>query len=134
METGAASRGSSGPRTPFSILVLAGRRLRGKAFYNVGEKVYCQEDFLVSLSWVPATVGESRGGDPPAPCGDLGPGGRCWLGSEGPFVTGLSGSSVPSQYSGFQQTADKCSVCGHLIMEMVRPSPSLLEPLHHGWS
>ncbi|XP_040591473.1 Wilms tumor protein 1-interacting protein isoform X4 [Mesocricetus auratus] len=24
-----------------------GRRLRGKAFYNVGEKVYCREDFLI---------------------------------------------------------------------------------------
>ncbi|XP_028327483.1 LIM domains containing 1a isoform X1 [Gouania willdenowi] len=50
------------------------RKLRGKAFYYVGGKVFCEEDFLVSEQYA---------------------------------------------YSGFQQSADKCNTCGHLIMDMI---------------
>ena len=45
-----------------------GRELRGKRFYEVDEKTYCEEDYL---------------------------------------------------YSGFQQSAERCSACRHLIIDMV---------------
>ena len=74
------------------ICCSCGRALRGKAFYNVHGRVYCEEDYLVSVA-------------------------VCKI-KQNHFL-----SLVPQQYSGFQQTAEKCNICGHLIMEMVsRPT------------
>ncbi|CRK94503.1 CLUMA_CG008008, isoform A [Clunio marinus] len=71
------------------ICCSCGRALRGKAFYNVHGRVYCEEDYLVVfLVFLLKSV-------------------DCLI-NERIF-----------QYSGFQQTAEKCNICGHLIMEMI---------------
>ena len=73
------------------ICCSCGRALRGKAFYNVHGRVYCEEDYLV-ISIVFKFLFKKK--------------------TKTKFL----------QYSGFQQTAEKCSICGHLIMEMVMMS------------
>ncbi|KAF4525728.1 hypothetical protein B566_EDAN015242 [Ephemera danica] len=72
------------------ICCSCGRALRGKAFYNVHGRVYCEEDYLV-CKFLKKEMNERLG------CQKV----ATW------------------PYSGFQQTAEKCAICGHLIMEMI---------------
>lgn len=73
------------------ICCSCGRALRGKAFYNVHGRVYCEEDYLVCKTVIAMDA----------------------------WYDGVAHRMFCPQYSGFQQTAEKCAICGHLIMEMV---------------
>lgn len=87
------------------ICCSCGRALRGKAFYNVHGRVYCEEDYMVRAifhklfirkKWKKKSIFQLQ----------------MWQ------LCKLN-LWINSQYSGFQQTAEKCAICGHLIMEMV---------------
>lgn len=84
------------------ICCSCGRALRGKAFYNVHGRVYCEEDYMVS-------EGDSENVDKMRKIRL-----KQLNDSINTFLCVLC-----FQYSGFQQTAEKCAICGHLIMEMV---------------
>lgn len=94
------------------ICCSCGRALRGKAFYNVHGRVYCEEDYLVNevcaLSFIFWLLQFSF---------------RQILLFRAQTVLRnfvLILLLIDFQYSGFQQTAEKCAICGHLIMEMVK--------------
>eukprot|EP00095_Tigriopus_kingsejongensis_P011791 maker-scaffold119_size336447-snap-gene-2.37 protein:Tk11791 transcript:maker-scaffold119_size336447-snap-gene-2.37-mRNA-1 annotation:"lim domain-containing protein jub isoform x1" len=74
------------------VCCSCGRTLRGKAFYNVNGKIYCEEDYMVVC--------------------------YCELWMLNMYVR-LIPRLLHFQYSGFQQTSEKCGICGHLIMEMI---------------
>ncbi|MGH0115207.1 UNVERIFIED_CONTAM: hypothetical protein FKN15_070727 [Acipenser sinensis] len=109
-----------------------GRRLRGKAFYNVNGKVYCEEDFLAQLTATTPVKTNTRCPPKRVPSADrffslcrptmqppqsYSAGGQRSL-QASPQAPGQS-TGRWCAYSGFQQTADKCFVCGHLIMETI---------------
>lgn len=95
------------------LLVRAARTLRNKDFYNVNGSVYCKEDYMVRTrsqgsSFVVWSTPIAHTHTLVCGCG--------MAGLIGPWMI-ISPSWL--QFSGFQAAAEKCSVCGHLILEQV---------------